>query len=314
MIKHICMVALLCAALPAQDKPAATAITEGVVDASMDELWRVFSTAEGYKKLGVALADMDFRPGGLIRTHYNPKGQLGDEGTIVTEILTYDPAHVITTRIARPPKGFPFMTAYKTVWSVVTLTDAGSGRTHLRLAMVGFDATTESQAMRAFFERGNAAVLEELRRHYGKPAAAAPGKLDAFAPLIGRNWTAPLPNGVLMDTQRFEWLYGRKFVRNTHAVKNAKGEVVYDGETVYAWDERAGRIVWWYWNASGGYLEGTASVGADGAITTEGQNHGGAGQLDRTRSTMRMSGETWTFTPSFEKDRVWHSEPARTYR
>ena len=144
--------------------------------------------------------------------------------------------------------------------------------------------------------------------------AAAPGKLDGFAPLIGRDWTAPLPNGNLTDTQRFEWMYGKKFVRNTHLVKTTKGEVVYEGETVYAWDARSGRIVWWYWNASGSYLEGTASIGADGAITTEGQNHGDASQLDRTRSTIRITADGWTFTPSYEKDRVWNSQPSRTYR
>lgn len=149
-----------------------------------------------------------------------------------------------------------------------------------------------------------------------KPAtpAGADGKLDAFAPLIGRDWVSPLPNGNLTDTQRFEWMYGRKFVRNTHAVKTAKGEVVYEGETVYAWDARSSRIVWWYWNVSGGFLEGTASIGADGAILTEGQNHGGGGQLDRTRSTIRVAADSWTFAPGYEKDGVWHSDPVRTYR
>lgn len=148
------------------------------------------------------------------------------------------------------------------------------------------------------------------------PAVVAPaaGKLDAFARLIGRDGTAPLPNGKLTDTQRFEWVYGRKFIRNTHEVKTAKGDVVYEGETIYAWDARGGRIVWWYWNISGSYLEGTASVGADGVITTEGQNHGGANQLDRTRSTIRIVADGWTFTPSFPKDGVWTNEAARTYR
>jgi hypothetical protein len=68
------------------------------------------------------------------------------------------------------------------------------------------------------------------------------------------------------------------------------------------------------WNASGGYLEGTASIGADGTINTEGQNHGDANQLDRTRSTIRITADAWTFAPSYEKDRVWNSEPMRTYR
>jgi hypothetical protein len=146
------------------------------------------------------------------------------------------------------------------------------------------------------------------------PAPRAPGKLDVFAPLIGRDWTAPLPNGILTDTQRFEWKYGGNFVRNTHEVKTAKGEVVCEGETVYAWDARAGRIVWWYWNVSGGYMEGTASIGADGTITIEGQNHGDGRQLDHIRSTIRIAGDTWSFTPSSEKDGVWTREPTRINR
>ena len=139
------------------------------------------------------------------------------------------------------------------------------------------------------------------------------GKLDAFAPLIGRDWTAPLPKGSLYDTQHFEWMFDKKFIRNTHAVKTAKGEVVYEGETVYAWDTRSSRIVWWYWNVSGGYLEGTASIGSDGSITTEGQNHGDTKQLDRTRSTIRITNGAWTFAPSYVKDGAWISEPMRTY-
>lgn len=145
-------------------------------------------------------------------------------------------------------------------------------------------------------------------------AGGAPSKMEAFAPLIGRDWVAPLGNANLTDTQRFEWVYGKRFVRNTHLVKTAKGDVVYEGETIYAWDARGSRIVWWYWNSSGGYLEGSASVGADGAINTEGQNHGDAKQLDRTRSTIRISADGWTFTPAFEKDGVWKTEAARTYK
>jgi hypothetical protein len=59
---------------------------------------------------------------------------------------------------------------------------------------------------------------------------------------------------------------------------------------------------------------GTITVNTDGAITTEGRNHGDASQLDRTRSTIRITADAWTFTPSYEKDGVWKSEPMRTYR
>ena len=80
-------------------------VVEGIIAAPVSEVWRVFSTAEGYKALGVAQARMDFRPGGLILTSYDPDATLGDEKTIQTEIITYDPGRMIATRIHQPPKG-----------------------------------------------------------------------------------------------------------------------------------------------------------------------------------------------------------------
>src|SRR5437016_3324331 len=85
------------------------AITEGIISAPNDEIWRVFSTAEGFKALGVAQAKMDFRVGGLILTSYDLQANLGDDKTIQTEIIAYDPKRLLVTRIHQPPKGFPFM-------------------------------------------------------------------------------------------------------------------------------------------------------------------------------------------------------------
>jgi uncharacterized protein YndB with AHSA1/START domain len=126
-------------------------VTEGVVAASIDEAWKVFSTAEGYRKLGVAQAKLDFRPAGLLLSSYDPNATLGDEKTIETEIVAYEPRRLVVTRIVRPPKGFPFMEAYKHVWTVISPTNLGDNRTHVRIAMVGYGNDEESQKMRAFF-------------------------------------------------------------------------------------------------------------------------------------------------------------------
>ena len=34
---------------------------EGVVDAPIEEVWKIFATSEGYKVLGPALAEVDLR-------------------------------------------------------------------------------------------------------------------------------------------------------------------------------------------------------------------------------------------------------------
>ena len=152
------------------DDDADVAISEGVITAPVDEIWRVFSTDDGFTKLGVAKAKIDLRPGGMIWSSYDPKIELGSEGSIGTEILAIDPGHVLSTHIKQPPKGFPFTEAYKTVTNTISLTDLGDGRTHVRIAMHGYDASDESQKMRDFFRKGNAWVLQKLQSHYGGEA------------------------------------------------------------------------------------------------------------------------------------------------
>ena len=114
---------------------------------------------------------MNFRIGGLIRSHYSATGILGDEGTIENRILAYEPQRMIAIRIDRPPKSFPFKEAWKNTWTVITLTDLGNNRTHIRFASMGYGTDEESKAMRRFFEIGNAATLKTLQDHFESVSA-----------------------------------------------------------------------------------------------------------------------------------------------
>lgn len=174
-------------------------VHEGIVNAPPEEVWKVWSTAEGFKAFGVAQVRMDFRVGGLIESHYDPKGTLGDEGTIVNQIIGYDPGRVMMWRIHQPPKGFPFKEAWKGTWSVATMTDLGGGRTHLRLAGCGYTADPEAQAMRKFFQSGNAWSMQKLQSHFDKAVRpASPGAAHAESPL------APIEVAVTIAAPREE--------------------------------------------------------------------------------------------------------------
>lgn len=154
-------------------------VNEGIINAPVSAVWEVWSTSEGFKAVGVAKAEVDLRVGGLIRSHYKPDGVLGDDGTIQNRILAYEPQHMLAIRIDRPPKTFPFKNAWKSPWTVITLADVGGARTHLRIAMLGFGADEESQAMRRFFENGNAWTIKTLQAHFD-PASRdnLPGETD----------------------------------------------------------------------------------------------------------------------------------------
>ena len=146
-------------------------VNEGVVEAPLEEVWNLFATSEGYKALGPALAEVDLRIGGTIRSRYSSDGVLGDAETIENTILAYEPPRMMALRIAKTPQSFPFKNAWKSTWTVITLVPVESGKTLVRAASLGYGSDEESVAMRRFFEAGNQTVIESVQRHFaGAPA------------------------------------------------------------------------------------------------------------------------------------------------
>lgn len=163
------LLSLVAVAGTAQAADEVSFVNEGIVPAPPAEVWKVFATAEGYKAMGPALADVDLRVGGTIRSRYRADGALGDSETIENLILAYEPPRMMAMRIQKPPATFPFKEAWKKPWTVVTLTPIEGG-THLRVASLGYGSDEESLAMRRFFEAGNQQTVEAIRRHFGAPA------------------------------------------------------------------------------------------------------------------------------------------------
>jgi len=141
-------------------------VTEGFINASPAEVWRIFTTAEGYKQTGVAAADVDFKIGGTIRTHYDPKGRLGDASTIVNEILAYEPERMLATRIKQAPADFKYPDAIAGTWTVIYLAPAGNDMTQVRIVGLGYTDAPQSQAMRKFFADGNRWTLDHIAKPY----------------------------------------------------------------------------------------------------------------------------------------------------
>ncbi|GFE91318.1 SRPBCC family protein [Steroidobacter agaridevorans] len=141
-------------------------VTEGFINASPAEVWRIFTTAEGYKQTGVAQAEVDFKVGGTIRTHYDPKGRLGDANTIVNEVLAYEPERMLAIRIKQPPADFKYPDAIAGTWTVIYLTPAGDNMTQVRIVGLGYTDEPQSQALRKFFAEGNRWTLNRIAKPY----------------------------------------------------------------------------------------------------------------------------------------------------
>jgi uncharacterized protein YndB with AHSA1/START domain len=154
-------------------------VTEGFINASTPEVWRLFTTAEGYKLTGVAHAEVDLRIGGAIRTHYDPKGRLGDPETIVNEILAYEPERMLAMRIKQPPAGFPYGDVIEGTWTVLYLNPAGDNMTQVRIIGLGYTDQPQSQAMRKFFADGNRWTLDHIAKRYWPKCAKCVAEEEA---------------------------------------------------------------------------------------------------------------------------------------
>lgn len=141
-------------------------VTEGFINTSTADVWRIFTTSEGYKLTGATLAEVDLKIGGLIRAHYNPAGQLGDSETVVNEILAYEPERMLAIRIKQPPAGFPYKDAVAGTWTVVYMNPAGDNMTQVRIVGLGYTDAPQSQAMRKFFAEGNRATLDHIGKRF----------------------------------------------------------------------------------------------------------------------------------------------------
>ncbi len=142
----------------------------------------------------------------------------------------------------------------------------------------------------------------------GGSGADRAGPFESMRPLVGHTFVAIFPNGKMTDTQHFEWVYGGKFIRNVHHVRNEKGEVVYEGETIFAYDQKQKRLTYYYFNATGGYLTGYA-VTENGRQIWYGENHADAAQTDETKSAIwDVSAAGYKATQYFRKEGEWQEQ------
>lgn len=146
-----------------------------------------------------------------------------------------------------------------------------------------------------------------------------PEKMDVavhFQPLahfVGKEWTTTFADGKTTDTMTFEWLFNGRFLRNNHWVTNAEGQVVYRGETVYAWDFKEERIAWYYFNSSGGHLMGYLERTAEG-YDVGGKNNAPGNQTSDIKGKFIFTESGWQSIQYFLKDGSWKEQFRLTYK
>lgn len=142
------------------------------VPAPAAEVWRAWTTTEGWKSFAVKNAVVDFRVGGMIETSYAETFTPGAPGNIVNEIVAYVPERMMTIRNRKAPVGFEDAAEFQRTVTVIELTPIAGG-TRVSLSGVGFRPEPAFDRLYAKFSVGNAWTLDKLRQRYTGAAAAA---------------------------------------------------------------------------------------------------------------------------------------------
>jgi uncharacterized protein YndB with AHSA1/START domain len=141
---------------------------ELTVDAPVEEVWKAFTTKEGIESWMVPRGEIDLRVGGLMRTNYNREGSFDDPGAIAHRIMSFEPNRMMAFQVVKCPEGFEHEQVVKNTWSVLRLTSAGEGQTHVALAGAGLGEGPEADQMVKFFQAGNEWTLERLRKKFAE--------------------------------------------------------------------------------------------------------------------------------------------------
>ena len=141
-------------------------VVEAIVSAPIATVWQGFASREGYASVGIPHAEIDLKVGGLLRVQPKAEGSLGDADATVSEILSFEPEHLLSVRVKQPPSGFADARAFANTWSIVYFTPLGPDMTHVRIAGFGFTEGAASSELATFFEQDQVAQLRRLEKHY----------------------------------------------------------------------------------------------------------------------------------------------------
>jgi uncharacterized protein YndB with AHSA1/START domain len=164
------MIALIVLASVCRAQDDDRLVHESIVNAPLDQVWAAFTTKAGLESWMAAHAEIEIKLGGKMRTQYDPKGTTDDAGAIENTILSYEPLSMLSFRVTKAPKGFPFPNAIKNMWTVVYFDAQGEKATRVRVVSMGFGKDDESKKMREFFNRGNAFTLQLLQKRFAAKA------------------------------------------------------------------------------------------------------------------------------------------------
>ena len=139
-------------------------IQEVLVSAAVDDVWRAYTTAEGWTGWAAPQAEIDLRVGGTIRTAY--VGEIGGANTNTLQIVNYVPQRLLSLR-ADVTDNWPEVLRRDAdrLSNVILFESVGPNATQVQSFGIGYTASPELEQLMSFFIESNERLLGNLK-HY----------------------------------------------------------------------------------------------------------------------------------------------------
>jgi uncharacterized protein YndB with AHSA1/START domain len=171
------LVAFSLLASPAAAQPASPASRgfeiSGVVHAPPAAVWQALTTAEGWRRMGVPFAVVDFRLGGTIETNYAADAHVGQSDNIKNQVAAYIPGRMLALRNVQAPPSFPYPKEFAATATVFELKPEGASATRLTVTGVGYGEGPAYDWLLDKFKQGDVWTLDQLDRSFAPRSKAA---------------------------------------------------------------------------------------------------------------------------------------------
>jgi uncharacterized protein YndB with AHSA1/START domain len=137
---------------------------EAVITGPRDLVWTLLTTEDGIRSWLAPQAEVDLRVGGLVRTHQDARGRLGDAQTTVSRILALKPKKAISLKLEQAPDGYPMAQFIEGTWYQIALDALPGGKTRIRCVGNGLATGWAAYAVRPAFEQGLDLVFGQLQK------------------------------------------------------------------------------------------------------------------------------------------------------
>jgi uncharacterized protein YndB with AHSA1/START domain len=137
-------------------------VSEAIINAPVNEVWKLFTTTAGLESWMAPHADIDLKVGGLMSVNDDAQGQLGDENTIVRQILSFDPERMLSIKAYRSATDTGYLT--EGMWWVIYFQPLEpGGMTNVRIVTLGYPDDEKLPKAREFYRKDSAEMLEQLQ-------------------------------------------------------------------------------------------------------------------------------------------------------